>query len=90
MAQILNAFLIPFYNQQVTYDFSRLITRRSQDRIQPTVPINQEIMAHRAIGNELNILLLSGSYVYFAVFCLQLVGDPDVLAEIRTDKGRGV
>ena len=67
-----------------------LVTRRSQDRIQPTVPINQEIMAHRAIGNELNILLLSGSYVYFAVFCLQLVGDPDVPAEIRTDKGRGV
>jgi hypothetical protein len=47
-------------------------------------------MAHRAIGNELNILLLSGSYVYFAVFCLQLVGVPDVPAEIRTDKGRGV
>ena len=24
MVQILNAFLIPFYNQKVTYDFSRL------------------------------------------------------------------
>ena len=47
-------------------------------------------MAQHAITDGLNILLLSGSYSYFAVFGLRLGGDPDVPAGIRTDWGRGV
>jgi hypothetical protein len=47
-------------------------------------------MAQHAISDGLNIPLLSASYVYFAVFGLQLGGDPDVPAGIRTDRGRGV
>jgi hypothetical protein len=47
-------------------------------------------MAQHATSDGLNILLLSGAYVYFAVFDLQLGGDPDVPAGIRTDRSRGV
>jgi hypothetical protein len=47
-------------------------------------------MAQHAIIDVLNILLLSGAYVYFIVFDLQLGGEPDVPAGIRTDRGRGV
>jgi len=39
LAKILNAFLFHFYNQQVTCDFSRLITRRSQVQILAPLPI---------------------------------------------------
>jgi len=42
-------------------------------------------MACRAIGDELNIRLLSAYYAYFAEFFLTLDGDPDVQVGIRTD-----
>jgi len=47
-------------------------------------------MAYHAINDGLNILLLSGSYVYFTVFGHQLAWDPDVPVGVRTDRGRGV
>jgi hypothetical protein len=40
LTRFLNAFLIPFYNKQVTYDFSRLLTRRSQVQILAPLPKN--------------------------------------------------
>jgi len=47
-------------------------------------------MARHAIIDRLNVLLLSSTYVYFAVFDLQLGGDLDAPAVIFMDRVRGV
>ena len=65
MAQILNTNNYPFYNQQVTYGFSPLITRTSWGNIQPAVAVNQEFMARHAINNVLNTPILSITWEYF-------------------------
>jgi hypothetical protein len=86
-----------FRNQRVFYLRKKLVnqsvigrhapTSSSDIRLSLAVPIHKEISPAIRIG--LNILLLTVSYAYFAVFMLPMRGDLGVPSGFRMDRDRG-